>query len=448
MNLIKRRKLTAIITLSVMLVAAVATACILTVPNLYKGGEDVVPTNTATAYGMGQAKYTSDTTSMVYVDITGKNSGDSGDLRVLFPKTIYLDKTESLTDAGYYILYNAYSNIGSTDESVVVYDTCLGYYGNGATIPTDTNANTMNTVFKDYGIDSRSIVVGGTILTGRDGNIKFEDSNGSLWDYNSGVEIGTKGGSNTVMKNTLTGTIINTAANYRANDAVVGDSNVNNAKFVYPTGKVMSYLRWYGSSWGVTKWRDIGYNSKPTSFASSASGYFYRTESEMKAAGFGDLLDTKYVNNIEINIHIYDKEALNSAISNFESKVLTEANKSILNKITGSDVAYNAAKAYCGNARTCLTTREVDQKTINEYTNGLNNYTFELSDFEELAPQDFYNGSVVDLSNYWTRYDSRFFKLEIDGATSGVEIKDADNNQPKTYNLRLSPVQSYTLNIG
>ncbi|MDE6372460.1 MAG: hypothetical protein K2L61_02840, partial [Clostridia bacterium] len=51
-------------------------------------------------------------------------------------------------------------------------------------------------------------------------------------------------------------------------------------------------------------------------------------------------------------------------------------------------------------------------------------------------------------SNYWTRYDSRFFKLEIDGATCGVEIKDADNNQPKTYNLRLAPVQSYTLNIG
>lgn len=38
MNLSKKRKLTAIITLSVMLVAAVATACILTVPSLYRGG--------------------------------------------------------------------------------------------------------------------------------------------------------------------------------------------------------------------------------------------------------------------------------------------------------------------------------------------------------------------------------------------------------------------------
>ena len=114
MNLSKKRKLATIVTLSVMIVAVVATACILTVPNFYRGGEDNVPTSTA-AYGMKAPAYNNSTASMVYVSM--KDGSDDGDIRVLFPNTIYLDKTESLSDAGYYILYNTWSNPSSGDKA-------------------------------------------------------------------------------------------------------------------------------------------------------------------------------------------------------------------------------------------------------------------------------------------------------------------------------------------
>ena len=52
MNSVKKRKIAAFVTLSVMLVAVVATACILTAPSLYKD-EGITPTNPADSLSGG-----------------------------------------------------------------------------------------------------------------------------------------------------------------------------------------------------------------------------------------------------------------------------------------------------------------------------------------------------------------------------------------------------------
>ena len=438
MNLSKKRKLATIVTLSVMIVAVVATACILTVPNFYRGGEDNVPTSTA-AYGMKAPAYNNSTASMVYVSM--KDGSDDGDIRVLFPNTIYLDKTESLSDAGYYILYNTWSNPSSGDKaSTVVFDSVLGYYASGANAPAE-NANKMSSVFNDYSF-SRSLLTSGNgdNIVGGNGTELWEKNGAS----NSGVEIQANKGYNVVIKNLLSGSIKDSSKNYIGNDAVVGDSNFNNATFEFKTGNPIGYLRWYGFEFGSgTKWRDI--NSTVKTEFSGGSGKFY---GDMSSIGLSNFTSTSYANNIRINIHIYDKSSLNTAVTNFNDKVLTASNKTVLNKITGNDDAYNAAKAYYDEARNCLITREVNQKTINDYTKGLNNYVFELENFSEQNLQDNYNGNAVNISNYWTRYDNEFYNLDINGTTSGTEIKNADNNQPKTYNLKVSPKSSVTLNAG
>ncbi len=438
MNLSKKRKLATIVTLSVMIVAVVATACILTVPNFYRGGEDIVPTNTA-AYGMKAPAYNNSTASMVYVSM--QNGSDDGDIRVLFPNTIYLDKTESLSDAGYYILYNTWSNPSSGDKaSTVVFDSVLGYYASGANAPAE-NANKMSSVFNGYSF-SRSLLTSGNgdNIVGGNGTELWEKNGAS----NSGVEIQANKGYNVVIKNLLSGSIKDSSKNYIGNDAVVGDSNFNNATFEFKTGNPIGYLRWYGYEFGSgTKWRDIDATVR-TEF-SGGSGKFY---GDMSSIGLSNFTSTSYANNIRINIHIYDKSELNTAVANFNERMLTESNKSVLNKITGNDDAYNAAKAYYDEARTCLITREVNQKTINDYTKGLNNYVFELENFSEQNLQDYYDGNAVNISKYWTRYDNEFYNLDINGTTYGTEIKNADNNQPKTYNLKVSPKSSVTLNAG
>lgn len=442
MNLSKKRKLTAIITLSVMLVAVVATACILTVPNFYKG-EDVVSTNTAnTAYGMNQVSYTTSNASAVFADLS--SDGNFADLKILFPNNIYLDKSENLRDVGYYFAYDAYvkSKNGENDRLAIM-DNAVGYYANGnnCNVSTTSNAYTMHRLFPNYQVSALTDT-SKTDVQAKDTNIeaiaptlntnkyKIYIEEGEYTQKNHSMKIEWRGNgdpTNATVKNYMIGQP-DQSYDYIKNEGRTGT-------FETQTGVTLAFSIWYGTEWFTKAWRNI---KEVTSFG-GGSGEFHHL------SGFSN---TTYVNNIKVNVTIYDKSALNTALTNFNNKVLTEANKSILNKITGSDAAYNAAKTYYDNARTCLTTREVNQKTINDYTNGLNNYVFELDNFSTQTLQDYYNGNAVDISKYWTRYDSRFYDLDVNGATSGTEIKNADNNQPKTYNLKVAPKSSVTLNAG
>ncbi|MDE7348698.1 MAG: hypothetical protein K2N53_03455, partial [Clostridia bacterium] len=296
MNLSKKRKLTAIITLSVMLVAVVATACILTVPNLYRGGEDVVPTNTANDYGIQAPVYDKNTAAMAYCDLT---NGDKGSIKVLFPKTIYLDKTESLDEVGYNIYYNVYSETSNTaninSSSVIAFDTIFGYYAPKASVPdTDTypNSTTMTQIFSGYDVE-REKLVGGKIQGGI-------DNKNELWNSsNSGIDI-VAYRDYTVVKNTLKGTIADPNKDY-----IADNNDVNNATFTCPVGYLLGYTKYRTTTTG--RWHSIDKTMKygfEANGGTAAGTDFY---SDMKAIGLSSATGVGYMSNVEINIHIYDK---------------------------------------------------------------------------------------------------------------------------------------------
>ena len=91
MNSIRKRRITAIVTLSVMLIATVAAVGILCAPDASPGDGAVV---TPSAYNMGKVQYSKDNTSIAFVNLS--DGKDEADVRILYPNAMYLDVSESL----------------------------------------------------------------------------------------------------------------------------------------------------------------------------------------------------------------------------------------------------------------------------------------------------------------------------------------------------------------
>ncbi|MDE5755715.1 MAG: hypothetical protein K2I23_01340, partial [Clostridia bacterium] len=257
MKLSKGRKITAWVTLSIMLVAIAVTACILTVPHLYRG-EDVEPTNTATtAYGMSGVTYTTSNTKAVFADLNSGN--DKADLKILFPTDIYLDKSENLRDVGYYFAYDAYalSKSGSNDRLCVL-DNAVGYYasGNNCNVNTSSNAYTMHNFFPNYAVsvltaDPRDPNVPAKVLAG-DTNIEIvapsgltvyiEDGDNGNKNHSMKIERRCDGKNNiptnSTVKNYMTGKP-DQSYDYITN-------NGRNGTFETQTGVTLAFSIWYG----------------------------------------------------------------------------------------------------------------------------------------------------------------------------------------------------------
>lgn len=429
MNLTKRNKVIALITVAVMVVA-VATACILFLPD-YNKDNDVPITSTANNYGIKQAAYTADNASIAYA------SKSEGDLRVLFPNKIYMDKSENLEDTGYYIGYDAWTNctnlFGSAyDSRMLLMTNIFGYYPGSSNnpnnyVPSDTSENnkayTMHNTFDSYGFNSIKN------LGSTDGSTPTIETNGNaaLTTRNQCFIVPAKQ-TNTVVKTFLKGTIKN---DYKNRD-IIGSTTAGNpveVTYTLETGKTLGILQYQQSG----NWKNCG-DAEITSF-SGGSGNFNK---------ISEVAGAPYKNNVEFNIYIYDKSALNTAITNFESTI--NSNKSLLNSLNGSDEAYNRANTFISNIKTnILQKREVTQTQINTAVTQINDYKFQLDAPTAVTGSSTYNAKPVSPENFFkisqdsstTRYNADYYTLNI-----------LDSNPPYDSFTQITDVGTYAVSVA
>ena len=192
MNLAKKSKVIAAVLVAVTIIALVATICVFAIPRSYKGGENAA---TTLAYGMSSVSYNTSNASVAFVDL--KSGKDEAELRVLFPNAIYLDKTETLQDVGYFIAYDAKakSNNGQNDRLIVM-DNVLGYYASihECNVDTSSNSYTMHNLFSGYNFK----------YTSPSSTVFYENTKHESGTRNMGIVIEGRG-VNTYVKNALQG---------------------------------------------------------------------------------------------------------------------------------------------------------------------------------------------------------------------------------------------------
>lgn len=354
MNLTKRCKVTAFITSVIMLAAIVVAAYIFTIPKLYKS-EDINLSTTATMYGSEAASYSASNTFTTYSALS------EGDLRILFPQKIYIDKNENLEDTGYYIAYDAWGSVtswGQTKTSrIYVFDHVCGYYSQAdsncynptSASESQPNILTMQNTFDNYGFEKRES------LGATDGSNPrvAEGIAGYNNVRNTGLILEAKK-VNTVAKSYLKGEIKST---YKNRDIINNGSP--DLIFTPQTGIIYAAL-----SYGGTAGTDSGWSNTGSYIFNS-----YRSDSQdfhliSEVAGAPHRFNENGTD-VKVDIIIYDKSVLNTTINNFKTKI--ESNKTLS--------TYSQAKTFIDNIEDkVLKKREVTQDAINAATSDINRY--------------------------------------------------------------------------
>ncbi len=436
MKLSKGRKITAFVTLSILLVAVVTTACLLTVPATYRNPEAIGPTNTSASpqYGINQYVPSTSNASVAYIDVS--SNGEGGYVKVLYPSVIYMDKTENLTDSGYYIAYDSYSYINNrtgvnpSGHGTGIFDNIFGSYG--TTFNGDTtaygNARTMETVFTAYGAESYDLLTTSNSQHALEVDNLDKDGNRNhgvkarVWEHTKD-SVGSVVG----VKIPLTGTINDTYKN-KANVGATYSASNPVATYEAMTGFTLAYSEWYGNIWvGSKDWKPL---TASTGFSNGGvTGNF------ASVPGFASV---SYASGVTMKIVIYDKSALNAAVERLKPLATDEAKyKDVLNEIMGDNNFYtNFVNSFNAQADV-LTSREVSQVQIDNATAVLNGY-FAVKDFTYSNISTQYNGVNVNLASYWSGLNLDFYNVKVNGA----EVTSADQFAVKNvgdYTLEVAP---------
>ena len=469
MNLSKKRKIAAFVTVAIMVVATVATACVLTAPigsnsnsglgtnDYYYNNDATTPTQTIGRPGLEiapAAAYNTSNASVVYANLTSGN--DQGYAKILYPNNIYLDKTENLTNGAYYFAYNTYqwtnnrSFVNPRDHVIAMFDNVFGYYKpNYQNANPSGDANTMHDVFgTSYGaVEYNSIGCFAASNNSQLSNtakieqhdlekdkkqnhgIKVFAGTHTKNDSNNGVIVG--------VKVPLSGTVVDNLKN-----SVTADTPLSRT-FQAQTGDnvKLAFSEWQGGTVSATT--DMHAITSANNYSNSgSSGNFLAVD------GFSSVT---YANSISINITIYDKSELYNAIIKFENQAFLSSMNA------GFDSAYDKGQKWIAgdgqeaynHAKGIFTTREVTQQQINDATAALNEYIFELEKVQESEIKEVsrnYNAVALDVSTIknmegWSRFDTTYFDfkfatLDEDKNEVGevAEIKDAG-----TYAIKVAP---------
>ncbi|MDE6276274.1 MAG: hypothetical protein K2M75_07075 [Clostridia bacterium] len=400
MKISKGRKITAWVTLSIMLVAVVAvTAGVLTnVPKTYQDN-DVAMATTALNYTIDQASYGFDNVSIAYFTLDKNNGSDKGDLKVLYPKTIYIDKSENLTNAGYYFAYDGWSLTSATgDNQIWAFDHLFGYFNSGAP---SGEAGAMHAVFDQYGSVKK---------------VRLNDSGAeteTLSDNPNYCASKSYGGT-TNTTSLIYGRDVNIAVKVPIKGSVKSDyyptANSNGgytakqSVFQLGCGRILAFNQYYSNGWkdctGQAHFGDWLWGSKN---GGPGTGVFhsiapFKTENNDKVK-INNVEYTKsnalYVNNypytnssgqtvtqnehgriandIRVNIYVYDKSKLDAAVKRFEDNV------QLFKTLSGDNALADAAANYLTSRKKVLTDREVTQEQINTAAKELDDYDFQLT---------------------------------------------------------------------
>ncbi|MDE6211838.1 MAG: hypothetical protein K2G42_07695 [Clostridia bacterium] len=400
MNLTKKSKLTALIIVAVMCLAIIITASVIFVPNFYKGDDTGVNLDTVAidahasyengGYGMtSKVTYTNSNVGAVIRDFgmtrqpNNDSAAEAGFAKILYPKEIYMDVTENLSDLGYcFVAEVQYNNPNTAVDkfAVTLLDNVFGYYANGKI--SDSSYVLMDK-FSEYGVahTAKNNVKGIETPTHGENNL----SNSSRR-----IKPNSKGGAATV-KMAMSGT---------PNTSKVGETT-----YVNLTDKIMgleeyySTFKWHTTSYGEFYRFEQNYNGTyGTSWTVSAA--YLDMDNSVSISGWS--------NNIEIKVNTYNKEPLLNAMKTLDNKynALLNAGR-LLESETTRFAAYkkDVVENY-------LNKREVTQSQLDTKLADVNAYVFNvyISDPSlgyENSPQTYtYNGSAYKLSDFWMGYNN------------------------------------------
>lgn len=406
MNSAIKKKLAAIVTASILMVAVVVTACVLYVPGLYNGG-DVPTSNTEDGgvFGMNKVTYDSSNSGLVYVSLK-----ENAYLAMQFPTKIFIDKSETLQQAGYYYQVRAHFNGGRGygNSAVLFSNTVFGHYSSShaSHYDTMTNAKTMGNLINSYGYS-----------VGTTQNVSVSEFNHD--DSHNQVQM-------LVINNDYS------LVRYDLQSNADGQ-NVGSGKFVMPTSVHTAFLQWKQIIGGWTNVKDCyvdGFNSAGDINAGNTNNFSGYTK----------------MSNIEIDVTVYDKSELNTAISNLQNKL--NANRELLKRINGNneEVIKRAEKLIKDATDQCLHKRDVLQTAIDEWKGKVNDYVFELDLPTPVSKTEQYNGYIKDVkADLYSNYDPLYFDLEMKVGETAVS---AIQNVGK-YNVAIRPKsQEFNGNAG
>ncbi|MDE6275548.1 MAG: hypothetical protein K2M75_03310 [Clostridia bacterium] len=410
MNLTKKSKLAALITVAVTCLAIIITACAVFAPNAYKG-EDTSLTTTdinphtdyeSGGYGMSsKVQYTNSNTGAVMHDFNG--AGDAGYVKILFPKTIYMDVTEDLSSLGYcFVVEAAYTgvswSVAVNKFAVTVLDNVFGYYHSG-TKKKDSNDNLFessasNYIFMDkfseYNVKSyysKAHVRG--IETGEDNSVYHYDN-----DFKNGAK-------RIKPDSKSEAAIVKVAMSGKPSASKVGTHNYENM-----TGHIMGLEEWYSTKWQTTN------NSIFTRFDQNVGGTFTvaSTSSDMDNS-----VSVGYSNNITISVNTYDKSALFNAMKSLEEKYNALVSAGLL--LSSDNSRFSSFKTDV--VENYLNKREVTQAQLNSKLTDVNNYYFNTyiskpSLGTEGSPKSVtYTGNKYSLNDFWTGYNNNIKNTNV-----------------------------------
>ncbi|MDE5549477.1 MAG: hypothetical protein K2J13_04415, partial [Clostridia bacterium] len=411
MNSFTKRKITAV-AVSLMLVVAIVVTGVLCAPNLHKSDVSVSALDLnindyatyeydaydqANPYAVGRVEYTNKNTELIRITDSESSSVYTN---VWYPTDIYLDVTETLQSAGYYIALDGRfvgiykGGAGDKKNKIRYWQNLLGQYANDTVANRfDENARIFYDRFTNYGFKH--------FIDGTTNGITLDNNNST---GASAAANGTKNPSTNANTANSTYTFAvknnNSKTDPRFTFALQGKFNTNkvdvNAKnavtdFVYRTGtytgadkasaNVALYERQY-DDWGNYQNGLATHFSQATDTSvnwiryplDSNSTYADGTYAEVtgipvkKAAD--NILKIDTVNpDMEIRIHIYDKTELYKAMAKLQLS---------LNGLKGLPSNIDKAQELIDQAKDALGKREVTGEKVNKLINDMNDFEFEV----------------------------------------------------------------------
>ena len=266
----------------------------------------------ALAYGMSAVNGSSEQNSSIYV----RNTGSSGDyLLVQYPSVMYLDKSESLTEVGYTL--NMSTNFGSNSEyTLYIYNPLWGGQSHG---------NTGNNYNTSTGLKGQTALVDNFTGYG------LASASPGSW-ANETID----GGGNTLIQ------VGNPKNNLSGNNFAFSGTPKNTGEFVY----------------------DL---SKNTGDALLAKFRRYKYYERYNNPTYDNASSTYLTGNVKITIHVYDKSALNTAVTNANTYYTNNSSYS------GYAATWNTFVSARSTASTLLTNRKVTHAEVTSGTTAIQN---------------------------------------------------------------------------
>ncbi|MDE6474888.1 MAG: hypothetical protein K2L70_07310 [Clostridia bacterium] len=478
MNLTKKSKLTALITVAVMCLAIIITAGVIFAPKFYKNSDTQIETaanNPYSGYDAGGYGMTKDITfdkSNMALALARQDQNDH--VWIYFPSTIYMDVTENLQSLKYgYHFYAHFGSSSNTDYYHTLFHSTMGYYldgsgnQNGKYLTAWQNEANMMRYFNNYTFISNpnndiDLEWGSPDVYG---GVKGSNNKAANWTWNQ------SGGDNVSYTVTdYNGGNYYSSTHMRTDCRMFGTPSLTGTFNYQRLANTPIFLthEWGNRVLGMGGSKVYKWTLSSTVDANTAAAYGQRPE--------GVSADIPILDDIKITINLYDKSSLLNAMKTLDNKYNAIVNTGLL--IGGEDNRYTAFKKDI--IENYLNKREVTQAQLSDKVAEVNSYVFNTyisnpSLGYENSPQTVdYTGAAYGLNNFWKEYNSNipntstlmsncfisgtmnYYATGFDGSATPVDNGKKNNITEAGYytvtfapdsNVRTITVGGYNINV-